>query len=434
VGITKAFGQQAVPAASHFADKKAVALRREGNEEEAHKWDEGGEYRVGLHTAIGLLTGGVEGAVGAGAGAALVPVVGETIADLNLPEPVRQAATQLTGMALGAVGGEAGAAASLNQTAHNYVSHSPYREVNRRVSQENARLTNECGVNCTAEDFRRIDQQMAKLEAAGTLAEMGKRGYLTEEQAQRLAQLAVELAPFYGTGESLMQLITGRSSVSGEEVSRFWTAVGVVPLAGGVLKKVGEPAVEGLRAIFKGGEAVKMAGATAEDAQRAASAAQGGRLKTELGDWAKILPDTSRDAEYLAKTDRQVLQQNNFDMDHVLTGEVNAKGKATGYHAEFAAEGEARIQPGAEIKYNANGTYEAPVQIWDAAKGAWVDKVRNSTFFPPSWSQARIEYEVSEAFKSKQMLDATKWQGTSPSGVVIEGFVTPTRTTFYPTK
>lgn len=42
-------------------------------------------------------------------------------------------------------------------------------------------------------------------------------------------------------------------------------------------------------------------------------------------------PDTSRDAQYIAKTDSQVLQQNNFDMSHVLAGEVNAKGKATWY-------------------------------------------------------------------------------------------------------
>ncbi len=257
--ITKGFGQQAVPMAASYADKQAVALRREGKEEEARKWDEGGEYRVGLHAAIGLLSGGVQGAAGAGAGAAIVPVVGEAIADLNLPEPVRQAVTQVAGAALGSVGGSAGASASLNQTAHNYANakHSPYAEVRRRVSQENARLTNECGANCTAEDFRRIDQQMTKLQSAGTLAEIGKRNTLTPEQANHLAQLAIELAPLYGSGEALMQAMTGRSSVSGEEVSRFWAAVGVVPVAGGVLKRAGEPAVDALAAVFKGSEAAK---------------------------------------------------------------------------------------------------------------------------------------------------------------------------------
>jgi len=119
-------------------------------------------------------------------------------------------------------------------------------------------------------------------------------------------------------------------------------------------------------------------------------------------------------------------------MDHVLAGEVNAKGKATGYHAEFAADGAARIAPGATVTQNANGTYDAPVQIWDAARGQWVDKSRESTFFPSSWSQARIEYEVTEAFKTG--VPGTRFQGTSPSGITIQFSwdAKNQRTTFYP--
>jgi hypothetical protein len=131
-------------------------------------------------------------------------------------------------------------------------------------------------------------------------------------------------------------------------------------------------------------------------------------------------------------TDQQVLKNNRFDMDHVLEGEINSKGKATGYHAELAADGASRIKPGAEISYNANGTYEAPVQIWDADKGQWVDKARESTFFPPSWSQARTEYEVSEAFK--QGTPGTKFVKTSPSGLDIQFYWDSKnqRTTFHP--
>lgn len=154
VAITKAFGQQAVPVAASYADGKAVDLRRTGNEEEARKWDEGGEYRVALHAGIGLLGGGVAGAVGAATGAIVIPAVGEQIAHLNLPEPVRQGLTQVVGAVVGATtGSTAGAATSLNQTAHNYVSHSPFASVRRTVSLENARLTNACAANCTAEDF-----------------------------------------------------------------------------------------------------------------------------------------------------------------------------------------------------------------------------------------------------------------------------------------
>jgi filamentous hemagglutinin len=252
VHITKAFGQQAVPLASSYADGKAVALRRQGDEEEARKWDEGGEHRAGLHAALGLLTGGLAGAVGAGAGSLLIDDLGEGIASLNLPEAIRQGLTQVAGMALGGMtGGSAGAAASLNQTAHNYVTHSPYARVRRTVSQENARLTQACDTTCTTEDFRRIDQHMARLEAAGNLAEIARHSGLTPEQGQQLAQLALELAPVYGTGESLVQLISGRSSVSGEEASRFWAAVGVVPVAGGVLKRLAPASADLLNEVIR---------------------------------------------------------------------------------------------------------------------------------------------------------------------------------------
>lgn len=102
--------------------------------------------------------------------------------------------------------------------------------------------------------------------------------------------------------------------------------------------------------------------ADAGDVASAPSAAQGEQLRTELSGWAQHTVDNSRDAEYLAKTDRNLLQQQHFDMDHVLAGEINA------------------------------------------------------------------------AFKNRQMLTTQKWSGTSPSGIEIEGFINPGRTTFYPTR
>lgn len=74
------------------------------------------------------------------------------------------------------------------------------------------------------------------------------------------------------------------------------------------------------------------------------------------------------------------------------------------------------------------------MQIWNAGKGEWMDKFAKSTFFPPSWSQVRIEYEVTEAFKRKDVQEGQKWRGVSPSGIVIEGYMNPGRTTFYPKK
>ncbi|WP_183027894.1 EndoU domain-containing protein [Variovorax sp. UMC13] len=53
---------------------------------------------------------------------------------------------------------------------------------------------------------------------------------------------------------------------------------------------------------------------------------------------------------------------------------------------------------------------------------SWVDKRNISTFFPPSWSEARITYEVTEAFKAgqKKGLTGARFQETSPSGIRIQ--------------
>ncbi|HEU4459697.1 MAG TPA: hemagglutinin repeat-containing protein [Methylibium sp.] len=156
-------------------------------------------------------------------------------------------------------------------------------------------------------------------------------------------------------------------------------------------------------------------------------------LARDLADRARIQPDTSRDAFYTANTNSSVLATNRFDMDHVLSGEINASGRATGYHAEFAADGAARITPGAAVTQNANGTYRAPVQVWDEATRQWVDKAVQSTFFPPSWSEARVTYEVTEAFR--QGTPGTNFQAWAPSGLRIQFRWDPKnqRTTFFPT-
>ncbi len=266
--ITQLFGQQAPKAAAEFANNKEIQLRQEALKaeqqgqteraqalkQEAERWADGGAYRIGLHAATGALAGGLDGALGAGTSAGLTPILGEKIAELNLPEPVRQGLTQVTGTLIGvSVGGTAGAATALGETANNYLSRSPFANVRRTANQENARLLNQCGTSCTEADFRRIDAQVAKVEQAATLAEISQRNTLTPQQAQQLTQVLLELLPVYGTGESLTQLITGKSSVTQEEASRFWAAVGMVPVAGGLLKL----GVKEAKALMEAGAAVK---------------------------------------------------------------------------------------------------------------------------------------------------------------------------------
>jgi len=100
--------------------------------------------------------------------------------------------------------------------------------------------------------------------------------------------------------------------------------------------------------------------------------------------------------------------------------------KCLGRWLDGASPSERRCRP------DTNRIYEAPVQVFDAAKGEGVDKFAKSTFFPPSWSQARIEYEISEAFKKGT--PGTSFIKPTPSGISIQFHWDPKnqRTTFYP--
>jgi filamentous hemagglutinin len=80
--ITQIFGQSAPKAAADFAKAQADDLKKQGNFDEAAKWEEGGVYRVALHTALGGLAGGTSGAFGAAAGATAAPFLNELQASI----------------------------------------------------------------------------------------------------------------------------------------------------------------------------------------------------------------------------------------------------------------------------------------------------------------------------------------------------------------
>ncbi|UWE18232.1 hemagglutinin repeat-containing protein [Herbaspirillum huttiense] len=132
--ITQAFGQQAAKMVGTYADQKEKELRlaaskaaQDGDQAqsdalsaEAEKWKEGGAYRAGAHSAIGLLAGGVSGALGAAASSALMPDIAEQIKKLGLPPVVESAVALAAAAGVGAaVGGGAGAASAYNVDLNN---------------------------------------------------------------------------------------------------------------------------------------------------------------------------------------------------------------------------------------------------------------------------------------------------------------------------
>ncbi len=240
--ITSEFGKNASKAVGDYAQTKLDEAKANNDQAGIAAWSEGGPNRVALHTLVGGLTGGVQGAVGAGTSQAAIDQIGQAIKDTDLPVALKQTLVAAAGTAIGAAtGGTAGAASGFNATVNNYISHSPFTNVRRTVNQENARLTSECGVNCTAEDFKRIDQQMVKLEIAGNLAMISQTNKLTTEQAVQFGESVAALLPVYGTPIALYQAITGES-LTGQDLSTaervLNTAAAALPLGSAAYKVV----------------------------------------------------------------------------------------------------------------------------------------------------------------------------------------------------
>ncbi|MCT8964149.1 EndoU domain-containing protein [Pseudomonas veronii] len=122
-----------------------------------------------------------------------------------------------------------------------------------------------------------------------------------------------------------------------------------------------------------------------------------------------------------------------IDFDgHILSAEVKPNGNVVGGHSTVM--GDVQVIPGTASIPNAQGVYSARIQVADPANpGQFLPKTNNggiSTLFPDSWTADRIKVEVDGAFQNRTVV-GNKWTGTTPSGVQVEGYMSP-KTTVYP--
>lgn len=132
--ITATFGQVATTAVGNYADSQMKSP--DNTPEQQACWAEGGACRTGLHAMVGGLTGGVQGALGAGVSQAVIPQIGDLIAKTDLPDSVKQSLIATAGTLIGAgVGGAAGAAAAGNATVNNYLNHTDVSKLAEQLKQ-----------------------------------------------------------------------------------------------------------------------------------------------------------------------------------------------------------------------------------------------------------------------------------------------------------
>jgi hypothetical protein len=63
------------------------------------------------------------------------------------------------------------------------------------------------------------------------------------------------------------------------------------------------------------------------------------------------------------------------------------------------------------------------VEILDSSSGQWIAKGPESSFFPKSWSRQKVMSEIRGAYENGTIASNGKWDGISPSGVRIEGWL-----------
>ena len=148
VQITQTFSQLAPKAVADFSATRAKNLRQDAKNEtdplkkqslldDAAKWDEGGIYRIALHTVSGALSGGVNGATGALTTASAAPLLDEMQANVQTAlinqgmseekaKLVAQGVAEVTSAGMGyASGGLQGVATGLTVDTNNRQLHPP---------------------------------------------------------------------------------------------------------------------------------------------------------------------------------------------------------------------------------------------------------------------------------------------------------------------
>lgn len=226
--IMQTFTREAPKAVARYADSKINELRaeqeqtsetprREALEEEISRWREGGSYRVALHAAVGGLAGNVAGAAGAGASAAIVPQIAELIDRADLPAAVKDSLVALSGVATGAiVGGEAGSAAALGQTANNFLTH----EEARRRESARQRLTQCADEACRTqarEEIRQLDQLDQERDALLDQACMKPTSPLCQGMYAALKDAKQSYADYNARSDIGLSVANERTQVANQE-------------------------------------------------------------------------------------------------------------------------------------------------------------------------------------------------------------------------
>jgi filamentous hemagglutinin len=148
-------------------------------------------------------------------------------------------------------------------------------------------------------------------------------------------------------------------------------------------------------------------------------------------DFVGPLDGNARASLYVGKVTAPI----DFD-GHIIRAEIKPNGNVVGGHS--TATGEVRVIPGTASAPNAQGVYSARIEVEDPLNpGSFLRKTNGnppgtSTMFPNTWTSDRIKVEVDSAYANRKPVAGRPgmWQGVTPSGVKVEGWLSPVVTVY----
>lgn|SRR5690625_1319852 len=134
--------------------------------------------------------------------------------------------------------------------------------------------------------------------------------------------------------------------------------------------------------------------------------------------------ESSSDSEYRDVTLIDDLQDvesfRSGALEHILEGELNGKGNATGFHYDLLPTKKGQIIEDTETKRNEHGVYEAQVEV------EGVEKTSNggySSFFPDEWDTQDVVDAINEAYEMKEHLTGNTYEGLTEEGISVQMYL-----------
>ena len=112
-----------------------------------------------------------------------------------------------------------------------------------------------------------------------------------------------------------------------------------------------------------------------------------------------------------------------INLSHVFHGEINRRGKPTGFHSRPGGKDPKTAQVTRVMSGpNKAKVYTANVIIWDKRAKKW--KRKFSSFFPDNMRREEVIEAILHAYHHRRKKSAQPWRGPSGHGFLIQGYVT----------